>query len=64
MLWTLQLTTPTAFHGTAFPTLGAGNVLIGGSHFPVQFSTEDEAIQLANNSEYGLAAYYYTKVGT
>jgi hypothetical protein len=27
-----------------------------------QFDTEDEAVKLANNTEYGLAAYYYTTV--
>lgn len=27
-----------------------------------KFSTDDEAIQLANNTQYGLAAYFYTKV--
>ncbi len=26
-----------------------------------KFETEDEAIKLANDTEYGLAAYYYTK---
>ena len=28
-----------------------------------RFRDEAEAIQLANNSEYGLAAYFYTKGG-
>lgn len=27
-----------------------------------KFKDEDEAIQLANNTEYGLAAYFFTKV--
>jgi succinate-semialdehyde dehydrogenase / glutarate-semialdehyde dehydrogenase len=27
----------------------------------IKFETEDEAIQLANNSEYGLASYFYAR---
>ncbi len=28
-----------------------------------RFHDDEEAIQLANNTEYGLAAYFFTKVG-
>ena len=29
-----------------------------------KFSQDEEAVQLANNTEYGLAAYFFTKVST
>ena len=29
-----------------------------------KFSKDEEAVQLANNTEYGLAAYFFTKVST